>query len=351
MIAPTAADLREVMVEGESGICNISPPWFTPTYQPSKRRIVWPNGAMASLFSAEEPDRLRGPQHDAAWIDELCAWRAPESYDMLMLGLRLGEHPQCLITTTPKPTPLLRSIAKDENTVKSVGTTYENRENLAPSFFTQVISLYENTRLGRQELLAEILEDNPNALWNHENIEKNRTTAKDVPPLKRIVVGVDPQGKNKKDGAETGIITAGIDAEGQGYILDDDSLKALPDIWGRAVVNAYYEHEADKVIGETNNGGDMVGHTIHTVDANIPFESVTATRGSTIRAEPISALYEQNKIHHVGHFPILEEQMCEWDPNIPKGQQKSPDRMDGLVWAVTDLYFGERAKKVFFDVW
>jgi len=330
LVAPTAADARDVMVEGESGILAISPPWFRPLYEASKRRLTWPNGAIATLYSGEEPDRLRGPQHDGAWADELAAWKYPETWDMLMFGLRLGKDPRVVVTTTPKPTKLIKELVTATTTVLTKGSTYDNAENLAPAFLEKIIAKYEGTRLGRQELHAEVLDDVEGALWKHSQLDELRVTR--YPELKRIVAGVDPATTSEDESAETGIIVAGLGVDGKGYVLDDSSLKDSPDRWARAAVTAYHKFKADRIIGEANNGGDLVETVIRTVDPKVSYKKVHASRGKLTRAEPIAALYEQGKVHHVGVFPYLEDQMCSWLPG-----QKSPDRMDALVWALTEL--------------
>lgn len=332
LVAPTAADARDVMVEGESGMLSVCPPSFRPLYEPSKRRLTWPNGALATLYSADEPERLRGPQHDGAWCDELAAWRRPEAWDMLMFGLRIGPDPQVIVTTTPKPTKIIKSLRAAATTVVTVGTTYENRDNLAPAFFEQIVKRYEGTRLGRQELEAEVLEDNPGALWTRSMIEESRVT--DKPPLERVVVGVDPAVTNEEGSAETGIVVAGMLGD-QFYVLDDRSLRASPRTWASKAVMAYHSFSCDRIVGEVNNGGDMIEETIKNVDDGVSFKKVTATRGKHLRAEPIAALYEQNRVHHVGAFPELEDQMVEWEPGM-----ESPDRLDALVWALTELSQG-----------
>ena len=338
LVAQTAADARDVMVEGDSGILTISKENFMPLYEPSKRRLTWPNGTIGTLYSAEEPKRLRGPQHHFAWADELAFWKYIETWDMLMFGLRLGQNPQVVITTTPRPIPIIKELVKDPACVVTGGSSYENRENLAPSYFEKIIKKYEGTRLGRQELNAEILDDNPNAKWTRALIEEQRIGPNDkVPPLIRVVVGVDPAVSDPKEteekSAETGIIAAGISAEGHGYVLEDTSLAGSAVEWARAVVRSFNGNKGDRVVGEINNGGYLVEVNLRTVDRNIPFTSVHASRGKEIRAEPVSSLYEQGKIHHVGTFPQLEDQMCEWEPG-----QKSPDRMDAMVWAFWDLF-------------
>ena len=337
LVAPTAADVRDVMVEGESGILAICPPWNRPSYEPSKRRLTWPSGAIATTYSADEPERLRGPQHDAAWCDELASWRRPEAWDMLMFGLRLGDDPRCVVTTTPKPLPHIKELLKAETTHVTRGSTYENRANLADAFFEQIIRKYEGTRLGRQELLAELLEDVPGALWNRELLEMTRVTK--PPDIKRIVVALDPAVTSGEESNETGIVVCGLGSDGHGYTLDDVTLRGTPAEWGRAGVAAYYKWNADRMIAETNNGGDMIEHTIRTIDSKISFKQVRASRGKHTRAEPVAALYEQKRCHQVGYFADMEDQLCGWVPG-----DDSPDRLDALVWAYTELMVGAQGK-------
>ncbi len=333
LIGRTAADVRDVMVEGESGILACSPSWAYPKYEPSKRRLTWPNGCTATTFSADEPDALRGPQHEKVWADEPAAWQYQDTWDQMMFGLRLGSNPQCVATTTPRPTKLIKALFKAKTTHITKGTTYENRENLASTFFSQVVGRYEGTRLGQQELYAELLDDADGALWKREAmIEAYRVTS--YPDLVRIVVGVDPAVSDHEDSAETGIVVAGIDASGHGYVLDDKSQQMSPHTWASEVVASYYKYKADRVIGEQNNGGILVETNIRTVDKDVSYKQVYASRGKYTRAEPVASLYEQGKIHHVGLFPLLEDQMCQWEPLTG---QKSPDRLDALVWALTEL--------------
>jgi phage terminase large subunit-like protein len=331
LVAPTAADARDVMVEGESGILAVCPPWSKPDYEPSKRRLTWPSGAIATTYSADEPERLRGPQHDGAWCDELAAWRYPEAWDMLMFGLRLGANPQCAITTTPKPRQLVRRILEDKGAVVIRGSTYENRENLAPAFFSQIVKVYEGTTLGRQELYGEVLADIPGALWQREAIVRG-----DPGPLQRIVVAIDPAVTSNEDSDETGIIVAGK-LDDRFYVLDDLSGRYTPDGWARKAVGAYRAWKADRIIGEVNNGGDMIEATLRQIDANVSYKSVRASRGKAVRAEPIAALYEQGRAIHVGAFNELEDQMCSWTSDA----DWSPDRLDAMVWAATELMLGE----------
>ncbi len=339
LVAATADDLRDVMVEGESGILAVCPKDERPQYLVSKRRLEWPNGAVSLLFTAEEPERLRGKQHQKLWCDEPAAWRyAEEAWDMAQLGLRLGANPQSILTTTPRPTKLIRELIADKNTAVTRGTTYENRDNLAPSFYSKVITKYEGTRLGRQELNAEVLDDNPSALWKRSNIDANRVKA--APPLTRIVVAVDPAVTSNEDSDETGIVIVGRDQRWPPhfYVLDDKSGIYTPDDMGKIACNAYTDNQADRIVAETNNGGDMVEAVIRYQNANVSYGKVTASRGKTTRAEPIAALYEQNRVHHVGTFAVMEDQMCDWNPTVDS--QDSPDRMDALVWGITELASG-----------
>jgi phage terminase large subunit-like protein len=269
LVAPTAADVRDVMVEGESGILAIHPDAERPLYEPSKRRLTWPNGAMATTYSADEPELLRGPQHDFAWCDELGAWRYPEAWDMLMFGLRLGNDPRVVVTTTPRPTRLIRELIGDPTTVITRGSSYENRGNLAPAFFDQIVRKYEGTRLGRQELLAELLEDVPGALWTHGLIDAARMSA--APEMSRVVVAIDPAVTSGEDSDETGIIVVGRDANKHGYVLADLSGKYSPIEWARIAIAAYRTHRADRVVAETNNGGDLVEATLRTVDGGVAY--------------------------------------------------------------------------------
>ena len=349
IIAATADDARDIMIEGESGILAICPRDERPIYRVSKSRLEWPNGAKSLIFTADEPERLRGKQHEKLWADEAASWRYPEAWDQAMMGLRLGANPQAVVTTTPKPTALIRALLADKSTHVTRGSTYDNRTNLAPKFFAKIITKYEGTRLGRQELNAELLTDNPRALWQRDNIDAHRVAV--APTLRRIVVGLDPNVKNRDLAQlakgndtldEAGIVIAGVGPAPAGntapgnhfYVLDDRSLDAGPNEWGNAAVKAYRDHSADRIIGEVNNGGDMVEMNIRTVDRNVSYKSVTASRGKAIRAEPISALYEQGRVHHVGAFSQLEDEMCDFDPVTTV---KSPNRMDALVWALTEL--------------
>lgn len=330
LVAPTPADARDVMVEGESGLLAISPPWNQPEFQPSKRRVVWPNGALATIYSGFEPDQLRGPQHDTAWCDELASWQYPrETWDNLQFGLRLGDPKTC-ITTTPRPIKLLKEIRDAATTVKTVGTSYENRSNLPDSYFEQIIAKYEGTTIGQQEIYAALLEESPGALWTRGTLTKCRV--EHPPVMRRIVVAIDPAATANTESSETGIVVAGLADNGHAYVLADLSGRVSPDAWARRAVLAYHDHKADRIIGEHNNGGEMVRHTVLTVDPNVSYKHVWAAKGKYTRAEPIAAKYEQGKVHHVGVFPELEDQLCTWVPG-----EDSPDRLDAMVWALSEL--------------
>jgi len=338
LVAPTAADGRDVMAEGESGILAISPPWARPKYEPSKRRITWPNGAIATMYSGEEPDRLRGPQHEFAWVDELAAMKYPkETWDMLSLGLRLGPA-QAIVTTTPRPIPVIREIMGRPDTVTVRGTTYENIANLAEGFAREILARYEGTRLGRQELYAELLEDVPGALLTRTTLDETRVL--DAPELMRIVIGVDPAASAGETSSHTGIVACGVARDGQGYVLSDRSRRASPAEWAKAAVGLYRELRADRIVAEANQGGDMVRHTIHTVDPKVPVTLIRASRGKYTRAEPVAALYEQGRIHHVGSLPELEDELSTYVP----GHADSPDRLDAMVHALSHLMLGGRAR-------
>jgi phage terminase large subunit-like protein len=339
LIAATAADARDVMIEGPAGIMHVSPPWFMPTYEPSKRRLTWPNGVIALVFSADKPDRLRGPQFDGAWCDELGSWRYREAWDNLMLCMRLGQRPRVVITTTPRPTKLIKELYNSRTTVVSAGSTYENLENMAPLFKQQILSKYEGTRLGRQELHAEILTDTPGARWTYEMFDDRPEPEE----LLRIVVGVDPGVSESGEGDETGIIVAGIGRDYKGYILADRTTGEGPRGWAMEVVKAFDDYKADYVVAESNNGGELVRVNLSTVSSTragvgrMPIKLVHASRGKVARADPVANLYEQRRVKHAGIFPELEDELTSWTP----WANWSPNRLDALVWAVTELMLEE----------
>ena len=339
VVAPTFGDLRRVCFNGPSGLMSIIPKecldtsFGTDGYSASVMEIRLFNGSKIVGYAAINPERLRGPQFHRAWCDELASWRYPEAFDQLMFGLRLGQDPKCIITTTPKPIPILKSLIVREDVHVTKGNTFENSDNLAESALEMMRERYEGTALGRQELYAEILDDIEGALWTHKQIEDtriNRDTKKD---FKTIIVAIDPAVTAGENSDETGIVVVGKDMNNEYYVLEDVSGKYSPDEWGRLAVKTFYDWEADRIVAETNNGGDLVERLLRSVDNNIPYRSVRATRGKMLRAEPIAALYEQKKVHHMGAFPELETQMCTY-----VGQLKpSPDRLDALVWGLTEL--------------
>jgi phage terminase large subunit-like protein len=334
IIAATADDARDISIEGESGIMAVADGYWRPHYQPSRRRLVWPNGARSLIFTADEPERLRGKQHKKLWADELGAWRFPEAWDQAMLGLRLGDVPQAVITTTPRVTPLIKDLLSRDGDDVAVtrGTTYENRANLAPSFYSSIIRKYEGTRLGRQELNAEILDDVPGALWTRSLIRLNRN----VPDLRRAVVAVDPSGGDDPENDEVGIVGGGLGVDGRGYVVADRSGRFSPDGWARRAVQLYDDLHADRIVAEANYGGAMVEHTIRTVRKDIKVVLVHASRGKAVRAEPVAALYEQGRIDHADVLTELEDELCTWTPF----DGISPNRLDALVWLLTDLMVG-----------
>ena len=352
LIGQTAADVRDVIVEGESGLLAICPHWNRPKYEPSKRRLTWPNGAIATTFSGDEPDQLRGPQHDTVWADELAKWKyAQEAWDNMEMGLRLGDNPQAIVTTTPRPIPLILTLKADPQAVRPTTnlSTHVNRANVSERFVRRVVNKYAGTRLGRQELDAEILDDTPGALWTRSGIEATRLRQSHY--LRRIVIGEDPSGGWAV--GESGIVGSGKYAAEHGYVLADETTSGDPAEWAPAVIRAYIELKADKIVAERNNGGAMVEHVIRqtTVEidgitirgANLPIELVWASRGKHTRAEPISILWQQKppRAHFVGAHPELEDQCCTWVPG-----EDSPDRMDALVWAMTDLFPNEEVMEV-----
>ena len=335
LIGETMADVRDVMVEGVSGLLAIHGR-ERPNWEPSRRRLQWSNGAVAQCFSAEDPESLRGPQFECAWLDELAKWRHDqECFDMLQFGLRLGEHPRQVITTTPRPTLLLKRLLADPRSAVSRAKTIDNSANLAPDFFRSVVARYAGTRLGRQELDGELIEDRADALFTRAMIEANRCEA--PPPLRQIVVAVDPPASAHKRADRCGIVAVGMDGDDVIYVLADATLSAArPAAWSAAAVALYHRLEADALVAEVNQGGDMVGAVIAECDASVPVRKVRATRGKYLRAAPVAQLYEQGRVRHVGALPELEDEMCAFGPGgLPNG--RSPDRLDALVWAVSEL--------------
>ena len=324
------------MIEGESGLLNICPPSNKPLYEPSKRKLTWPNGAFALAFSSHEPDQLRGPQFDAAWCDELASWEYPEqTWDNLNFALRLGRHPRSVVTTTPKPIELIRSLPNSPGVHVTRGSTFDNKDNLAPAFFNGIIEQYDGTRIGRQEIYAELMDEDEDALWKREWIEKARLGSH--PPISRIVVAIDPAMSTKPTSSETGIVVVGADMRRkETYVLADESARLTPNSWALRAIHLYEKFNATRIVVEDNAGGQMAESTIkNAVERTLPIKTVRARRGKYIRAEPVASLYEQGRVHHVGRFPDLEDQMCTWTPDL--GPSHSPDRADALVHAITDL--------------
>lgn len=336
LVGETAADVRDVMIEGVSGILSVHARHERPTWEPSRRRLEWPNGAIAQVFSAEDPESLRGPQFECAWLDEFAKWRhAQEVFDMLQFGLRLGERPRQLVTTTPRPAPALQRLLADARTALTRASTLANAENLAPSFLQTIVGRYAGTRLGRQELEGEIIEDAQDALWSRAMLEACRVER--APPLARVVVAIDPPASSSTRADRCGVVAAGIDADGFVHVLEDVSLGAArPAKWARVAAAAYHRHEADALVAEVNQGGEMVAAVIAEADASIVVKQVRATRGKYLRAAPVAQLYEQGRVRHVGVFPELEDEMCAFSASgLPN--RRSPDRLDALVWAITAL--------------
>lgn len=349
-VAATNSDIERVMVKGESGFLSVC--WKGdktyagkkmgfPEWSPTKRSLTWENGAVVQFFSAEEPERLRGPQFEIAWCDELAAWNKDiDTWDMLQFCMRLGKHPRVVVTTTPKPTKLVRKLMKDDKTYVTGGSTFDNAANLAGTYLEAVKAQYEGTRLGRQELYAEVLEEAEGALWNTEMLEKAEIKYEDVPHLNRIVVSLDPAVTSNKESDMTGIVVAGIDVNGVAYVLGDYTDRLSPQAWAAKAIELYHKHQADRIVAEANQGGDMVKTTLHGEDETVPVKLVRASRGKYARAEPISALYERGLVKHVSNPPDganlneLETQMRTWEP---LGSIGSPDRLDACVWALTDL--------------
>ena len=339
IVAANFDEARLVMIEGVSGLLAIHPDHERPRFEPSKRTLTWKNGTVAQVFSAEEPEGLRGPQFDAAWCDELAKWKKADAAWMnLQMALRLGDVPQAIITTTPRPTKLIRTLMKDAGTVVTRSRTLDNAGHLAPSFLKDVLARYGHTNLGRQELDGELISDDPDALWKRETIETGRV--KQAPELLRIVVAVDPPASSGEKANACGIVCVGLGRDGRCYVLDDASVKRMrPLQWAKRVVELFETREADRIVAEVNQGGDMVRAVIAQVSPDVPITTVHASRGKRARAEPVAALYEQGRVSHVGVFRDLEDEMC-----AVIGEGASPDRLDALVWAVTELLLKKRVE-------
>ena len=343
LVAPTYNDAREVMIEGESGLLNIGQPHERPVYLSSRRRLVWPNGAIGQIFSSEDPDGLRGPQFEKAWADEFCAWAYPEeSLSNLRFGLRLGAAPQLVMTTTPKPIAALKKIIGEKNIEISKANTKANQANLSPAFMKSIYDIYGGTRLGRQELEGEIMDDTPGALWSRALID--RAYCQHIPQFEKIIVAVDPPVTSTARADSCGIIVAGREGFGENakvYILHDGTVQGYtPEGWAQHANNLWQEWDADIILVEVNQGGDMVKSVFRAIGVDPPLSMVYASKGKTARAEPVAALYEQGRVFHTQSFPDLENEMCAL--GSPQSMGKSPDRADALVWAVTDLLLKAR---------
>lgn len=341
VVAATAADARDTCIEGHSGLISVLPPSCVKNWNRSLGELILFNDTRFKTFSAEEPDRLRGPQHHRAWCDELAAWRYEDAWDQLLFGLRLGDHPQVVITTTPRPTKLIRSLMADERTRTFTESTFANEANLPDVVLAKFNERYAGTRLGRQELDAEVLDDVAGALWTRRQIDEGRRKPNDLPEMKRVVVGVDPAtaepGREDESRAETGIVVAGLGIDGRGYLLGDYSCRLSPEGWARRAISGYDEYEASAIVAETNQGGAMVTSTIRAVRPSVKVITVHAAKGKVTRAEPISALYEQGRISHVGSFPQLEDQMVAFTSFGIEGDTTG-DRVDAMVWAFSELF-------------
>ena len=336
LIGETHSDTRDVMIEGVSGMLPIHALDERPVFEKTRGRLLWPNGTQAQLFSADEPDSLRGPEFNAAWCDEIAKWRYLDAaWDNLQFALRLGERPQQVITTTPRPVPLLKKLLADPHCVVSRAKTYDNSDNLPDAFFDSVIARYENTRLGRQELNGEMIEERDDALWSRSMIETSRVGA--TPDLQRVVIALDPAASSSKKADACGIVAAGKGADGHAYVIEDATLQGVrPDMWAAKAIALYHRHQADALIAEVNQGGEMIEAVVHAIDPSVPVTPVRASRGKYLRAEPVATLYARGRVHHAGQFAALEDEMCDFAAGgLSNG--RSPDRVDALVWAITAL--------------
>lgn len=338
IVAKSLREARQVMIEGESGLLAVYPEDHRPRYYPSKRMVIWPNGAKATLFSGDVPDQFRGPQFDGAWVDEMAKYKDPEGmWQQLNLALRLGDNPQVVVTTTPRPLKLLQDLVekgeKEDGVRLTRGTTYDNLSNLAKGYADFLQNEYEGTLLGAQEVRGELLSMRDAALWQRSVLDKYRFRA--TPEFSRVVIGLDPAATSHEGSDETGIVVAGLTEEGKAYILDDLSGRYSPADWSKRAIEAYYHYNADRIVAETNKGGDMIEDLLRAHDKNVSFKAVRATRGKVIRAEPVAALYEKGRVYHRERgLDRLEQQMMDY---IPGKTSKSPDRIDALVWALTEL--------------
>jgi len=339
LVGETLGDVRHVMIEGVSGLLSVHAEAERPLFEPSKMQLTWPNGAIAQMFGGDNPESLRGPQFDCAWIDEVAKWRVPErGFDMLQMALRLGLAPQMVATTTPRSIPLLKKLLEDTSTVVTRSRTADNAENLAPTFLSEMERRYSGTLMGRQELDGEMVDTRSGSLWRREWIDANRLAS--APDMKSIVVAVDPPVTATASSDACGIMVAGIGPDNRAYILSDRTVQGRePHIWARAAIAAYQDFAADRIVAEVNQGGDLVVSVLRQIDPAVAVQKVRATRGKWLRAEPVAALYAEGRVSHVGPFDKLEDQMCDFGADgLTSG--RSPDRLDALVWALTSLLLG-----------
>ena len=344
LVGPTLGEVRAVMIEGISGILAVHADHERPTFLSSQNKLIWPNGTIGQIFSAQEPDSLRGPQFDVAWCDELAKWdNGQQTWDMLQFGLRLGDKPRAVVTTTPRPVKLLKNLLADAGTLVTRASTHDNADFLAKSFVAEIEKQYGGTRLGRQEIAGELIDDNPDAIFQRNLIEQNRVRS--APPLVRIVVAVDPPITSKNKSNACGIVCAGLGQDGRAYVLDDATVeRAKPTLWARKAIAVYHARAADRLVVEVNQGGEMVSTILAEIDDRVAVKSVHASRGKHLRAEPVAALYEQHRVSHVGAFPALEDEMCVFEQRAAKSGV-SPDRVDALVWAIHELMLARKAPK------
>jgi phage terminase large subunit-like protein len=346
LVADTIAQVRSVMIEGVSGLLAVHPPGERPRLEVSRNQLVWDNGALAQMFAADDPDSLRGPQFDAAWCDELCKWRLPETaWDTLQFALRLGRWPQVVVTTTPRPIPLLKKLLEDHATATTRSRTADNAAFLSPSFLAEMQRRYGDPLIGRQELEGEVVEERATSLWKRSWLDQARLRAR--PELVRIVVAVDPPVSSAAGSDSCGIIVAGLGLDRRAYVVADRTVQGRePTVWAKAAVAAYHDHVADSIVVESNQGGDLLVQMFRSIDARVPVKKVHASRGKYLRAEPVSTLYAEGRVAHVGEFAELERQMCDFTVDgLANG--RSPDRLDALVWAVTELMLTSRAEPRF----
>ena len=341
IVAATATDLRRYCIDGPSGVIAQAPEYFKPKHVPSKVKLEWPNGTITDLFSSEKPARIRGPNLDGVWCDELSWWmRVEECWDNLDFSLRFGKNPQRVITMTPRPIKLVRQIIKEDDVVITRGVTSDNAANLAASFLQRIQKKHGGTRLGRQELSGELLEDAEGALWKMDQLDQIRTYD-DPPKLTRTVVALDPSASSGEDADEAGIVVSGKDKQNRGHVIADHSLRGTPNEWGRKAIWAYHEYNANIIVAEKNQGGEMITEVLNNIDKSVPVKLVHASQGKVARAEPVSILYEKYQIDHHGLFRELEDEMVNF---VPNDVTESPNRVDALVWGLTELFIKARPK-------